>query len=139
MKIDYDLENSPLEIRTNSATGSGDKLNLDFYNNQNKIAGGFIVDFWSSPKYELYYCTSSSTNFPVDLPSDDDKVWKINLDRTSGVARVVIHCNGMEVLNVEPSEKTCDLTSWSNVWSRDVEKIEFNIFVGTASDFYRPG
>ena len=138
MYIDHDLENSPLQIKTNSEVGSNEAVVLWFYTAQQVYAGGIYLYFCSSPQYWLYYCSTSFTKFPTDLPSETDKVWTITLTRSSGKKRVVIHCNDKEVLNVVFSNTTCSDSMWSNIWSRDVKKIEFDTS-DTASDFYRPG
>ena len=138
MYIDHDLENSPLQIKTNSEVGSNENGWLSFYTAQQDSAGGINLYFWSSPKYWLYDCSNSSTNFPTDLPSETDKVWTITLTRSSGERSVVVHCNDKEVLNVVFSNTTCSDSWWSTYWSRDVEKIVFRIS-DKASDFFRPG
>ncbi|KAL5247451.1 hypothetical protein ACHWQZ_G019360, partial [Mnemiopsis leidyi] len=137
VKINYDLENSPLQIRTDSEVGSVEKVRVYFYNAQGDIAGGVCLHFSSPPQWRLFYCTSW-TNFPADLPPETDKVWKITLTRTSDVPRVVLHCNNVEVLNVTMSDSTCDSRSgWSTIWSRNVDKIMFG-YSDTASDYFRP-
>ncbi|KAL5247466.1 hypothetical protein ACHWQZ_G019369 [Mnemiopsis leidyi] len=137
VKINYDLENSPLQIRTDSEVGSNETVMLWFLNAQGYNAGGVNLHFSSPPQYLLYTCSTSWTKFPADLPSETDKVWKITLTRTSGVPRVVIHCNNSEVVNVTMSGSTCYSSSdWSTLWSRNVDRIMF-IWWDTASDYYR--
>ena len=138
MYIDHDLENSPLQIKTNSEVGSNEQVRLSFYTAQQYLAGGIYLYFSSFLKFKLFGCSNSYTNFPTDLPSETDKVWTITLTRSSGKKRVVIHCNDKEVLNVVLSNTTCSDSRWSTYWSRDVEKIEFYIS-DKASDFYRTG
>ena len=43
MKIDYDLENSPLEIRTDSVLGSDEEVRVRFYTAQEDIVGSVIL------------------------------------------------------------------------------------------------
>ena len=100
------------------------------------MAGGVVLYFTDPPQYEIKYCTTSRTDIPTTLPTDENKVWKISLTRTPGI-RVVIHCNDVEVLNFLVSETTCGVGSgWSDTWSRDVDKIRFGK-LETASDYYR--
>ena len=135
MYIDADLENSSLEIKTDSVFGSDERVSVWFYNSDYKsTAGGVILHFTSTPQYELWYCTSK-TNFSTALPTGTNKVWRISLIRTSGI-RLVIHCNDVEVLNLLLSDTTCSSSYWNGYWSRDVEKIIFRSS-DTASDFYR--
>ena len=129
--IDYDLENSPLQIRTNSEIGSNEVVRVFFYN-----AGAVELSVRSPPQYWLGGCTSY-IDFPTALPSETDKVWTITLIRSSGTPRVVIHCNNKEVLNVVLSDSTCSRSDWRDYWSKDVEWIQFAR--DSASDYYRAG
>ena len=108
-----------------------------FLDAQGDYAGGVDLIFKSPPQYHLRYCTSRYTDFPNDLPTETDMIWKIKLVRTSDV-RLMIHCNIKEVLNVVISGTTCTDNRWSTRWSRDVEKIMF-FSTDTASDYYRGG
>ncbi|KAL5253100.1 hypothetical protein ACHWQZ_G015760 [Mnemiopsis leidyi] len=136
--INYDLENSPLQIKTDSVVGSNEQvLRVYFYGHvQDDTAGGVFLYFSSPPQYYLYFCSTSWTNFPTVLPIETNKVWTITLSRVSGEIRVVITCNTVEVLNVVLSSTTCSDSDWSTYWSRDVEKIYFTS-LDTASDYYR--
>ena len=136
MYIDYDLEDSPLQIRTDSVLGSKKEVLVTFYSTGSSRVGGVYLYFSSPPQYQLIYCTSG-INFPTDLPSDTDKVWTIILSRVSDEIRVVIHCNDKEVVNVVLSDISCSSSGWSWDWSRDVEEIMFSS--DKASDYYRPG
>ena len=137
--IDADLENSPLQIKTDSSLGSDETVHVWFYSsddyNYRYAAGGVILHFTSTPKYQLGWCTYNTTNFSTALPNETDKVWRISLTRTSGI-RLVIHCNEVEVLNILMSDSTCNEEGWSEYWSRDVETIRFKN-IDTASDYYR--
>ena len=107
-----------------------------FYSEYNwAVAGGVTLHFTSPPQYELKYCIYSRSNFPTDLPTEVEKVWRISLTKTSGI-RLVIHCNEVEVLNILMSYSTCSDSSWNNYWDRDVEKIRFDS-LDSASDYYR--
>ena len=108
------------------------------YKTQSKYAAGFEIYFTSTTKYRLEYCNYSRTNFPSNLPSEVEKIWRITLDRTAGI-RLKIHCNGVEVLNILISDNTCSYSDWRKYWSRDVEKIDFYPSSDTASDYYRAG
>ena len=138
VQINYDLENSPLQIRTNSEVGSEEQVEVWFYYSQEDWTGGFYLSFSSPPQYWLSSCSTSWTNFPTDFPTKTDKVWTITLKRSSGTPSVVITCNNKEVLNIELSDTTCADSWWRECWSRDVEKIYFHSW-DTASDYYRPG
>ena len=135
VKINYDLENSPLQIRTDSEVGSNEEVRVKFYNAQGYNAGGLSLFFSSPPQYLLSRCSTYHTNFPTYLPPETDKVWTLTFTRTSDIPRLVIHCNDNEVLDVTMSNTTCSYSDWRTVWSRDVEKIMF--FYDTSSEYYR--
>ncbi|KAL5263941.1 hypothetical protein ACHWQZ_G005133 [Mnemiopsis leidyi] len=134
VKPAVDLETTPLEIKTNSTLESGDRVYVLFFNSQGEYAGVVYIYFISTPKYWLYWC-SSYTNFPSNLPAAVDKVWRISLNKTSGI-RLQIHCNDVEVANFLLSDDTCSNSDWREYWSRDVEKIAFSEY-DTASVYYR--
>ncbi|KAL5247686.1 hypothetical protein ACHWQZ_G019543 [Mnemiopsis leidyi] len=134
--INYDLENSPLLVKTNSEVGSYQGVEVYFYNAEEDLAGGVRLLFSSSLKYWLSLCSGSFTDFPTAIPQETNKVWKITLTRNSGGIRLVITCNNKEVLNVVLSDTTCTDDKWSRIWSRDVVKIKFTSW-DEASDYYR--
>jgi hypothetical protein len=114
-------------------------LYVSFYNSSGYSAGSVQITFDSPPQYMLEGCTELiDTNFPKDLPTATDKVWRITKTRTSGI-RLVIHCNEVEVLNFLISDSTCsEHFSWGlEEWSENVTRIEFSSY-DEASDYYRP-
>ena len=135
---EMDLETTPLEIKTDSTIGSGDQVRVNFYTSGGSYVGHVGIYFASPPKYHIGYCTNSWTNFPVSLPTEVEKVWRITLNRNSGIS-LLIHCNNVEVLNFLMSDSTCIHSSWSTYWSRTVEKIWFHPDYDIASDYYRAG
>ena len=133
--LEWDLESTPLEVKTNSVLGSDDQVLVYFYSAGGEPVGVVKLRFLLQYVYTLYWC--GRYNLPVTPPSANDKVWRFTLTRTAGV-RLVIHCNDVEVLNKLISEATCSDSKWSTYWNRDVTKIKFNSG-DTASDFYRAG
>ena len=137
MDIDYDLENSPLRIRTNSVVGSDDKLKVRFKTADGEVAGEVTISLKSTPQYILDHCYTSWTDFPTDLPSETVKIWRITLFKTSDI-RLQIQCNNKKVLNVVISAGACEDSGWGTIWNQDVQKIYFHPN-DEASDYYRPG
>ena len=135
--IEWDLESTPLEIRTDSVRGSGNQVIVDFFSAGEQRAGRIHLYFLPILEYFLDLCYSSWTNLPVTAPSATDKVWRITLTRTAGV-RLVIHCNDVEVVNTLLSQATCSYSEWSTIWNRDVANILFHSY-DRASDYYRAG
>ena len=148
VKINFDLENTPLEIKTDSvaAAGSSEYIRVDFFrdyvsgiNAYQTYAGGVKIFLTYPPKYFLVDCSlySQGYNFQNTPTTEVNNVWRITLTRDSVTRGLVIHCNEMEVLNVLLSDNFCEGRSdWSTYWNRDVTKIKFSSS-DTASDFYK--
>ncbi|XP_063686031.1 sushi, von Willebrand factor type A, EGF and pentraxin domain-containing protein 1-like [Bolinopsis microptera] len=136
VEIEWDLESTPLEVKTNSVLGSDDQVAVWLYSAGGEFAGAVGLWFFSTPQCWVSWCGTFWINLPVNPPSPTDKVWRITLTRTAGV-RLVIHCNEVEVLNILLSQSTCSGSDWSTYWNRDVTKIKF-WSVDTASDYYGP-
>ncbi|XP_063689003.1 uncharacterized protein LOC134822077 [Bolinopsis microptera] len=130
--IEWDLESTPLEIKSSELGSNDNVLYVTFYSAWGMFAGGLWLDL-ASPLYSLQFCTSFK-KFAVNPPSTADKVWRITLTRTEGV-RVVVHCNEVEVLNILLSQ-SCTETKWSKYWNRLVTKMKFRK-ADSASDYYR--
>ena len=136
VKIDFNLEEYSLNITTDSTLGSNEGVAVKFYTSQGDWAGTLQLYFTSPLQYTIGGCITDWTNFPTNLPPDNDKVWRVTLTRTSGI-RLVVHCNEEEVLNFLFSDTTCGSSDWSTFWSREVAKIKFSSG-DTASDYYQP-
>ena len=114
-------------------------MRVYFYTSGREAVGYVQIRFYSTPQYYISNCMSSSANFPVSLPTEVEKVWRITLNRNSGI-RLLIHCNNVEVVNFLMSYSTCSHSSWSYYWSRTVGKIWFDSpYWDTAPDYYRAG
>ena len=97
--IDLDLENGMLEIKTNSAPGSGDLLNVVFYKSSAtspQPVPGFLRIYFTNPiKYHLLptnKCMPQKLQF-LSLPSENEKIWGIKI----GFTEFEILCNGEQV------------------------------------------
>ena len=130
------MENNPLWIKTDSELGSEEEVDVEFYSSEVQAAGGIRIRFKDTLEYYLGWCSNSYKVFPITPPTTRDKVWKITLDKTAGI-RKIIHCNEVEVLNVLLSDDECDDSSWSSYWSGTVNEILFNKRLDSASDYYQ--
>ena len=134
--IDFNPEEYSLSIKTDSTLGSNDEVLMELYKDSfGDIVGTLQIYFYSTPQYWICNCNFGRTYFLTDLPSDNDKVWRVTLTRTSGI-RLVVHCNEEEVVNILMSDSTCDVSDWSTYWSKEVAKIYF-YGSDTASDYYQ--
>ena len=136
--INFDLEHSPLQIRTNSEEGSNDKVAVWLKTAFGEEAGAVRFFFSSPPQYLL--CSTSWTNFPTALPTETDKIWTVTLTKHLFVRHVVITCNDKKVVKVVMSDGgKCNNWYWGKFWEKNVEKIYFNSTSDTGSDYYRQG
>ena len=132
MKIPWDLEATSLQIKTDSALGSDERINVDMYRDYSWI-GSVVVKFSSPMQYGISYCTTGWSDLPVQPPVEVYKIWTITKTETA----FIISCNAVEVLNLmfaDSSGSDC-VQSWG---SDVVEEIRFRND-DTASDFYGAG
>jgi hypothetical protein len=144
--IDHNLETTPLEIKTDSKLGSNERVYVWFYDardaNDNR-AGGIDIRFNSRLQYRVPFCHSTDesrlNDFPDSLPTSTIRVWRVTLDKTSGITiRYKIHCNDVEVANVLLSDSECTGNdSWRDYYSRTQVKLQKE-YSDTASDYFRP-
>ena len=136
--IAYDLESTPLEIRTNRDFDSKDQFKVSVYAKAKSIVGVIWLK-WdsSSPRYRLAFCMKSFSDLPIPLPAGSQKVWRITVGKSSDARSVQIHCNNVEVLNMEITDSLCEVGSWKNYWMKDRTQISFNS-KDTVCEFYRP-
>ena len=133
--IDHDPETSHVYIKTDSAAGGPDQLDLNFLTSDGTFGGGLVIYFWNPPQYQILECLSSTRQFPGNLPADVNTVWKVTLTKTSDI-RFVVHCNGVKVIDQLIADPHCDDSNWSGKWSQELGKIKFGS-TDSASDYYR--
>ena len=133
--IDHDPETSDVYIKTESVTGGPDQLDLNFFTSEGTFSGGLIIYFWNPPHYGILECLTSTRQFPENLPTDVNKVWKVTLTKTSDI-RLVVHCNDVEVVDHLIADSHCDDSNWSGKWGQELQKIKFGS-TDSASDYYR--
>ena len=131
--IPFDLESTPLQIKTDSITKSKEWIMVYTYNIGSSYIGSVGVRFTSSMKYKISYCSTSWTVLPVQPPEEVDKIWTIRKTNTA----LNIECNGVEVLNYQFSDSSLD--DCVKQWGGDVIEIKFPFLYDsdTASDSYR--
>ena len=126
----YDLETTPLEIKTNSTLESNKMIFVTFHTTTGVIAGGFQLKFSSTPKYLLYYC-SGWINLPI-LPPDITTKFLLVLDRKPGL-QLTVFCNDVKLLDMNVYARCRN----SQAWRRIIGKIKFNRG-DTATERYGP-
>ena len=130
MYIEYDLEEHPLQIKTDSVVGSNEKVGVRLYTSEEAYISRILLRFDATPKLYINRCTSGSITFPVDLPTGQNKIWTITKTTTA----LKIECNDVVVLDYLYTEFiNSDCVA---KFSKDVEKIWFTSS-DDASDEYR--
>ena len=138
MNIPWDLEETPLQIKTDSTTGSSNMPNMIVVN-LNDMNGdrnnGLVFWFTSPMTYIIAACTKSG-DLPVQPPVKVEKIWTITKTETAWI----ITCNNVELVNLlftESSDVRC-----ASTWDGNIVKgitFSMNGAADTASDFYRAG
>ena len=133
MNIPWDLEGTPLQIKTDSTLGSDEYIVVMMYKKDSSYIGSVQVKFSSTVQYYIGSCSTDLTDLPVQPPVEVDKIWTITKTETA----IIITCNNVEVLNFLFANGS---DSCVPRWGGDVvEKIKFSSSWDTASDFYRAG
>ena len=131
--INYDLESTPLQIKTDSNIGSNEFTTVALYTEQGADIGYVYFIFSSTPRYFISDY-KGVTDFPTALPSEVNKIWQIT--KLPG-PRIILHCNEVMVLDFTLSSE-CTMRTWKAKWNgKEVHKIMFR-GGGTASDYYKP-
>ena len=138
MEYDFDLETTPLQIKTDSARESfGLLFGLLFFTAEGKESGSVFI---GNPNYVIYPCSTKWTALPQNLiPAEQNKIWTITETATS----VKIECNEVEVLTYTFTDSSMS-EECATGWSRDTTKIKFKLSANTnkvpdtASDEFRP-
>ena len=131
MHIPWDLEATPLQIKTDSLLDS-DKIWVDMCNKDSSYISNVAVKFSSQMYYSIHYCTSGWINLPVQHLVEAGKVWTFTKTKTA----IIITCGNVEVVNylfADSSRSDCAVMLAGDV----VEQIKFPSY--DTSDFYRAG
>nr|AFK75454.1 putative secretory peptide-44 [Pleurobrachia bachei] len=134
-RITWDLEGTPLQIKTNSSLGSNDVIKVGIFATDNIYLTYWAVNFSSPMQYSIQYCTGDWIDLPVQPPVAVDKVWTFKKTDTA----LIVTCNDVEVLNYVYADAANGACETESRMGGDVVQIVF-WSEDTASEFYRaPG
>ena len=133
-KIPWDLEGTPIQIKTESTLGSGEQVYLKVWSESGGLSQSISVKFASSVQYFILYCASGHVDLPVQPPVAVNKIWKF----TKTTSALIITCNNVEVLNYQYTDSPYNGCNSRWAIDVDVEQIEFTTS-DTASEFYFVG
>ena len=131
--IPWNPDSDNITISTNSVAGSEEEVGVQFYDKDGKVAGGVGIRFFTQIKYWIELCAEYPP-IPVTLTTDTQKTWTITYNYTG--KRVVLNCNGVEVLNFVLSNSACAKSYWGDYWDRKPTQIKFASLWDSASDSY---
>ena len=128
--IPHSFEKTAIQFKTDRAGETGqenpEQINVDFFDNDNIMLGGFSVNFDSEKlSYRINRCqTEKSYEFPENMPTEAEKVWSVLV--TTG-AQLSFKCqvNGVEVINVLITEDLCGNIYWRNFWGAEIAYVAF--------------
>ena len=131
-KIQWNPDTQGITVSTDGTVGSYERVWVNFYDNTGNRAGSVRIYFGTPIQYRLGECTYNF--FPVSLPAAPDKTWTIEYNTAE--QRLVLYCNGVQVLNLLLSDSECTANSaWRTYWERKPTQIKFDSS-DTASDSY---
>lgn len=82
--MSFDLENSPLEIKTNSEFGSEESIYVLFEDTAVDGGDGYVViNFYAKPSSNVGYCKTKEFSLS-DFPSTRNRIWRITFTKNSG-------------------------------------------------------
>eukprot|EP00116_Pleurobrachia_bachei_P012651 sb/3472913/ len=133
VKIPWDLEGTPLQIKTNSTLDSGDQvMRMQLYDKNNSQLGTVGVKFSSPMQYRIGHCIEDWEDLLVQPTVEVEKILTIIKTKTA----LIIICNNVEVMNylfADSSNGECVQTKQGDV----VDQLKFSKQYDTSSDFYR--
>ena len=122
------IDVAPIQIRTDSFVGSGDKLWLRFVKKGTDEGPGFWIDFTDPPSYILGYCTD---HVKFTMP-DGPRVWTINREND----RIKLDCNSVIIFDINYMKNnwlTDGVEKCKSYWAKDLGAARFQ---GGAADYY---
>ena len=121
--------------------GSDELVSVEFNTHGGTLVGGARIKFSSPPRYNILKCSANGNNYEIPgsskIPKDGNMIWKITLSVTDEGARILLHCNDVEVLNILTSDSECQDSNWKNFWTSSMNVVMLVFETDdTASDFY---
>ena len=134
----WNSDTQSITFTTNSTAWSNGSLALSFWDKSNTGAGNVIINFYEDIRYQLVGCTSLIPFSPDTLPTETLKTWTFTYKYTTFdyPKRVVLYCNGVQVLNQELSDSKCDTKHWWRTWAGMPTEVTFQSVADAAFGNY---
>ena len=131
--LEVDLEATPLQVKADSMTGSGEHIKIWMVNKEDALfVAGIRIKYSDPITFSVAGCGTTYTQFPKQLPSDQHKIWTFSKTELG----MKIEVNGIEVLDYHYTESQCG-ASWKRLKELNIHYIKFDNVHSEAVDFYR--
>ena len=125
-----DIQETALQIKTNSVVGSGDMMWVRFGDNTGKEYG-IDIRFNDPPTYDVGYCLGHGEAIEFTMPTGSQHMWTVR----KSMKKVNLLCNDVEIFDYEFSKAT-RVDTCAYMWSTYAVKFQFG-WSDTAGDSYR--
>ena len=106
-----------ISVSTNSVAESGEEVYVYCYDKDGNYAGAVCINFYTEIQYNLgWYKNYTPFHVTIPVPDEGQRIWTITYNCVTLI--VVIHCNGVEVLNMVLSDSVCTKHSWTTYWEQ---------------------
>ena len=129
-----DLENYSLQLRTDSKTGSTDKVWIQLFTDQDDYLTDISFIF-ADNNYQIGYCTPGKPDqlSMSNVPTETDKIWTLSKFPKA----FTVTCNDVKVFKLVFDEiGQGEFESCVTRWGKSIKKIQFGN-QDTATDHYR--
>ena len=129
--LDYDFESYPIQLKTNSTTGSQKKLSFSMLTSDGQEIGGsdFAIQF--GPSFVWYWkhcCNAIFLQFDGTIPAEVEKIWQFTKTATA----LQVKCNDVIVLDLVFTERGSGTSCVDSTSGREATKLQ--IQTGTGGD-----
>ena len=127
-----------MHLKTSSSLGSGHKLEVQFFDEDQEFVSGITILFVSKTgKFQLDKCMKKSRPFDTTITAGDNRLWSIE----KRGYRMIVSCNGLRVLDVTATSETCNDKKWNSVtWGRKIVWIKLDQSKNNSEEtFYHTG
>lgn len=98
-RVPWNLNNNPFQFKSTQDSGQ-----IAIFLSSGITKTGFNIN--PAGYYMMYYCIHTAP-FPVDIPTDSEKIWTVVFKSETITATLQLFCNGVEVLNFVFSDAAC--------------------------------
>ena len=98
VKVDYNWESNPLQIKTTAPRGGDGYIDLDLWTEEENYIGCIYWKFLDF-EYRFQRCTTEFTKTFPDVPEELEKIWTVK--NTPGTRTLIIFCNDVKLIELD--------------------------------------